>query len=454
MTKRIAMARTRAGKLHRVWKANLPPKLKLRLYVSGVCSILTYGSEAWRLDERAQRAINGANAMMLAHMTGKSIHEESASRRTHDFTCREVRRSERIASHGTPKSAILPTSPTFDILRWIRARHLQWLGHILRLPEMMQRDGTECERLLKSAVQHICDYHTDGDILMDAPAAESWEDLLNQAADRDAWKARVKALRTSPTKKWHSLTAKLQKKHRLAVRIEIFGSPNNALPDSNLNNPFSKAARKNQCNHIQYTFVPRKQKKKKKTAISNTAARAQYYAKKTGDRVFLNCIIPRKSDSHIDDTESPHDTDDSDTSTNNTNDTNNTSASSIDNSIDNNTAETKTTNAATTDDKTPTHNDSDYDNDPDISNTSSLWCASAPRPSPSPTTEWSPQILGHHLPHTPSVSQSTRTRSVSVSLSPLPPSISLFQFSVFNDPPLYDPTSPHRVCPTDSTTTT
>ena len=61
------MARTRAGNLHRVWKVNLPLKLKLRLYVSGIFSILTYGSEAWRLDERAQHAINGANAMILAH---------------------------------------------------------------------------------------------------------------------------------------------------------------------------------------------------------------------------------------------------------------------------------------------------------------------------------------------------------------------------------------------------
>ena len=44
--RRIAMERTRAVKLYRVWKANLTLKLKLRLYVSGACSILTYGPEA------------------------------------------------------------------------------------------------------------------------------------------------------------------------------------------------------------------------------------------------------------------------------------------------------------------------------------------------------------------------------------------------------------------------
>ena len=103
---RIARARTRADKLRNVWSAALPCGLKLRLYVSAVCSIMTYGSEAWLLNEQTCKKLNGTNATMLAYFTGKSIQEEATTETT-----------------------------TLDILSWIRARRLQWCDHILRLPE-------------------------------------------------------------------------------------------------------------------------------------------------------------------------------------------------------------------------------------------------------------------------------------------------------------------------------
>ena len=105
--RRIAMARTSAGKLRRIWgEERLQLKLKMRLYISACCSILTYGSEAWHLDDRACKAINGANAQILTNITGKTIKEEATAATT-----------------------------TFNILKWVRARRLQWIGHILRLPE-------------------------------------------------------------------------------------------------------------------------------------------------------------------------------------------------------------------------------------------------------------------------------------------------------------------------------
>ena len=85
--RRIVMATQRSGKLRHVWAAEeLSLDLKMRLYRAAVCSILVYGSEAWFLNDNACKAINGANARMVAHITGKSAREEaSPATRTFDI---------------------------------------------------------------------------------------------------------------------------------------------------------------------------------------------------------------------------------------------------------------------------------------------------------------------------------------------------------------------------------
>ena len=101
------MTKTRAGSLRHVWATKaLSLDLKIRIYTSACCSILVYGSEAWRLTEQACKIINGANAFMLSHITGKSKREEATA-----------------------------VTTTFDILVWIRARRLKWAGHILCLDD-------------------------------------------------------------------------------------------------------------------------------------------------------------------------------------------------------------------------------------------------------------------------------------------------------------------------------
>ena len=130
---RIAIATTTADNMRNIWSSHtVPLKLKMRIYKTGVCSRLTYGSEAWRLDARACVMLNGANSRMVSRISNKSVHEE-ASRRTH----------------------------TFDVVTWIRARRLQWVGHILRM---------DPNRMVYKAAIHIAENRSEGDLLMDAPS--------------------------------------------------------------------------------------------------------------------------------------------------------------------------------------------------------------------------------------------------------------------------------------------
>ena len=154
---RIARAKQRFGKMRHIWASkDLHINLRLRLYKASVCSILTYGSEAWRLTREVCAALNGANASMVSIITGRAIRDEAAE------------------------------DKTFDIVKWIRARKLQWLGHILRMTQ---------ERKIKQAVFVMFKRPLPGDILMDAPKTDSWRELCTYAWDRDYWRARVRSLR-------------------------------------------------------------------------------------------------------------------------------------------------------------------------------------------------------------------------------------------------------------------
>ena len=161
--KRIAQAKSRAGRLRHILQAkDLEIDLRIRLYISGCCSILAYDSEAWSLDDKTCKTINGANSYMLSHITDRSRHEESSSKTT-----------------------------TFNLILWIRARRLKWLVHILRLQP--NKDGEE--RLIKQAVRHIHEFRREGDLLMDMDANLTWSELQTIAADRKAWKIRVSKMR-------------------------------------------------------------------------------------------------------------------------------------------------------------------------------------------------------------------------------------------------------------------
>ena len=66
--------------------------LRMSLYKACVYSILTYGSEAWKITVAV--ALNDTNSKMVIIITGKTVHDE------------------------------VSTDKTFDVVVWIRARRL------------------------------------------------------------------------------------------------------------------------------------------------------------------------------------------------------------------------------------------------------------------------------------------------------------------------------------------
>ena len=149
----------------------------------------------WLLDEQASKALNGANAYMLSHITGNNRHYEASADTT-----------------------------TFNLLLWIRARRLRWLGHILRLPDKRWKKTSKGkimvqeERLIKKAIRHILEFRQYGDMLMDIEPNVSWTALVQMAQDRVEWKLRVRKMkRAAKAKSWCESTVN-KKNLRKAIK--------------------------------------------------------------------------------------------------------------------------------------------------------------------------------------------------------------------------------------------
>ena len=94
------------------------------------------------------------------------------------------------AAQNTSEEASGDTT-TFNLLWWIRARRMKWMGHIVRL----KADSNGNERLVKQAVRHIHAHKRDGDLLMYVDVDITWADLQKQADNREKWKERVAKMR-------------------------------------------------------------------------------------------------------------------------------------------------------------------------------------------------------------------------------------------------------------------
>ena len=155
---KIARAYERCGQLRKIFDSPaLNIQLKLRIYIAGVCSLITFGSETWNLSPRELRRLNNANSVMLSRITGKSFQEEARA-----------------------------CSTSFNLVRSIRRRRLKWLGQILRKGESSM------------AYQAILDQrmmNRPGNLTMDAPPHSSMTELENLAKDKALWTTYVLRIR-------------------------------------------------------------------------------------------------------------------------------------------------------------------------------------------------------------------------------------------------------------------
>ena len=114
---RIVQTDTWAGQImYKIWTEELNLSMKMKLYKSAVCSILVYGAEAWKLNEKTCRMHNETNT---THITDKTRHEEAS-----------------------------PKTKTFDVVSWIKSWRLRWLNEIPFITD-------EIQHMLKTVVKDM-----------------------------------------------------------------------------------------------------------------------------------------------------------------------------------------------------------------------------------------------------------------------------------------------------------
>ena len=73
---RKAHAWTACHKLQKIWKSNIKKKIKERLFLATVESILLYGSETWTLTKSLQKRLDGCYTRMLRMVYNVSWKEK------------------------------------------------------------------------------------------------------------------------------------------------------------------------------------------------------------------------------------------------------------------------------------------------------------------------------------------------------------------------------------------
>ena len=158
----IAKAGDRFSRLWHIWKGDtLGLEHKVRLFESAVVSLLVYGCEVWMMTEDVQATLKGWCARCMSKITGCSIRDECVH-------------------------------PTYPLVDKVRVRRLKYLGHVLRSHE----EFLPRRVILAKLTELRCSGGSmpTGSLMMDAPAYDGLDELIELAHDRSQWRVAANTL--------------------------------------------------------------------------------------------------------------------------------------------------------------------------------------------------------------------------------------------------------------------
>ena len=100
---RKALAWSSCHKLQKIWKSSLSRKMKVRLFIATVESVLLYGSEAWTINKSLEKKIDGCYTRMLRMCLGVSWKQKLTNEQLYQelskITCKIAERRMKLAGH-------------------------------------------------------------------------------------------------------------------------------------------------------------------------------------------------------------------------------------------------------------------------------------------------------------------------------------------------------------------
>ena len=168
-TERLKKGNQVMGRLSKIWKSHrLSIHTKIKLYISLVRSVLTYGNESWYCNETIERRFRAFENKALRRILG-------------------VRWQDRVTNDTIREITKVPW-----IDEWLMANRWRWLGHVLRMDQ-------------QRIIREVIDWEPVGTRRRGRPrptwmrtikkeAGNEWEMLPDRAQDRVVWRDYVKAL--------------------------------------------------------------------------------------------------------------------------------------------------------------------------------------------------------------------------------------------------------------------
>ena len=167
---RKALAWSACHKLSKIWKSNIKRRIKERLFLATVESVLLYGSETWTLDKSLHKRLDGCYTRMLRMALNISWKQKLTNKQLY---------------------ASMPA-----VTSKVRHRRLKLAGHCVRHPEevasqlVLWEPSQGRRNVGRQAV-------TNTDTLLRDTGLENLDELRTAMLDRDGWKKRVDSVRAN-----------------------------------------------------------------------------------------------------------------------------------------------------------------------------------------------------------------------------------------------------------------